>query len=290
MLNEIDPAKIDENTKWETIKELLKNDKRYRAVSSKSEREKLFLDFMAEKMAARQQSESSLLPAMAGKRLAPEDEKGGEPVKPQPRDRKEDEKILMEILKEHVKQTNLSWFDAEKLIEKDKRYPELELSSENKTYVYKSFIKWLKSVLIFCFAGNTKKPGKKHMQNRRERREQYKQLLKEMKEITYKSKFEECKKLLESDERYLQLPRHERQNLFNDYIRELEDNIKSQFKQMMKESAYITKDSQTEGQAFEDLVKVLRSADVRFRRMDAWPDARDYMLKEYIMKLKGKKK
>lgn len=114
--------------------------------------------------------------------------------------------------------------------------------------------------------------------------------MKEKKEITYKSKFDECKKLLETDERYLALPRYERQNLFNEYIKDLENTIFDQFKQMIKESQYINKDSQTEGPQFENLINVLRTADVRFRRMDAWPEERNSILREYINRIKNKSK
>ena len=115
-------------------------------------------------------------------------------------------------------------------------------------------------------------------------------MLKEKSEITYKSTFEESKRFLENDERYVLLSRYAREEQFNRYIKELQDNLKTQFKQMLKESSYITKDSQTKGSAFDDLVKVLRMADVRFRRMDSWPEERDAILKQYIERLKNVKK
>ena len=114
--------------------------------------------------------------------------------------------------------------------------------------------------------------------------------MKEHSEITYKSTFEEAKKNFESDERYLALSRHAREDLFDKYIKELVENVKTQFRQMLRESSYVTENSQIEGPAFDDLVKVLRMADARCRRMDSWPGERDYILKEYIRKLKSQKR
>ncbi len=126
-----------------------------------------------------------------------------------------------------------------------------------------------------------------------ERAEQYMQLLKEKKEITYKSKWDESKKYVESDERCLQLAKYERQNFFNDYVKQLVENVKEQFRKMLMECAYVSKDCATEGPQFDELVKILRTADIRFKRMDAFPEERDALLRDHIAKLRaaaGKKR
>ena len=138
MLNELDQKIIDETTKWETIKQILKEDPRYKAIGSKTEREKLFADYVSNILEERKAKE-----ILSQKRDFPEGSAVIEEQKPH-RDRKTEEAILLEVLKDHVKQTNLGWFDAEKLIEKDKRYIELEQIKGTMPYIYKDYMKNLK--------------------------------------------------------------------------------------------------------------------------------------------------
>lgn len=265
MLKEFDNTSLSEDTQWAEVKQQFKTDPRYKAIGSKTQREKLFLEYLAEVIEKR--NEDSMI---AGKREAPEDSKvqGA-------RDRKEDERKFKELLSDYIKQPNLTWFDAAKLIEKDKRYGELGSYAASMPDAYKDYMRSYK--YSSCY-------------HRQKLFSQYRDLLREHSEITYKSTFEESKKFLESDERYSALSRHAREDLFERYTKELVENVKTQFRQMLRESSYVTRDSQVEGQEFEDLVQVLRMADARCRRMDSWPEERNHILREHIRKLKGHKR
>ncbi len=96
MLGELDQNALNENTKWTDVKGKLKDDPRYKSIGSKTEREKLFVEHIAELMAQRQVGN-------AQKRGQPEPEE----KKP---DRKEEENTLMELLKKYVTQTNVLYW------------------------------------------------------------------------------------------------------------------------------------------------------------------------------------
>jgi hypothetical protein len=126
MLKEIDKTSIKEDTKWEEVKKRFKNDERYRAIGSKTQREKLYLEYLAEVMSER---EEELI--LTRKREAPEESHST----------KEQERIFKELLSDYIKQPNLTWLDAAKLIEKDKRYGELSGYIASMPYAYKDFMR-----------------------------------------------------------------------------------------------------------------------------------------------------
>ena len=111
-------------------------------------------------------------------------------------------------------------------------------------------------------------------------------LLKQKSSITHKSSYEEFRNELESDFRCTILPKYLRTNIFNEYVKSLQEKIINDYKKMLKETIYVTKDSATEGEDFNILVKLLREADLRFRYMDSYVETRDKILKEHIIKLK----
>ena len=133
MLKELDKDKITENTKWEDIKPLVKKDPRYSALNSKSERERLFCDYAARIIEKRQEK---LI--IEQKRDNPEDDLHR--VRSED-DRLNDAKLFQELLRDHIQQTNLTWFEAVKFIEKDKRYGQLSAYTASMQDAYKEYIK-----------------------------------------------------------------------------------------------------------------------------------------------------
>jgi len=140
MLKEkLDEENIDENVKWDDkIKEKFKSDERFKNVSSKTEREKIFNEFIKEII-----EEKNRHLKVSGENVK-ENEDEEQKFEKDFHDRKKDQELLMQILKDNIKQTNLSWFDTEKLIEKDKRYSQISLTNSDLNYVYKTFIKTLR--------------------------------------------------------------------------------------------------------------------------------------------------
>ena len=112
------------------------------------------------------------------------------------------------------------------------------------------------------------------------------------KDLTYKSKFEESRKLLEQDQRYLVLSKRERQEIFEEHIRMREKRLMVDVKKMLSETQYVNAMSPMEGEQLYGLISVLREADIRFKRMDHMPQERLRLLKEFIKGLKyaGNKK
>jgi len=129
MLKEINKESIKENTKWEEVKKKLKNDTRYKAIGSKTQREKLYSEYLAEIIDER---DDQLI--LKRKREAPEESYST-------RDAKEQERVFKELLSDYIKQPNLTWFDAAKLIEKDKRYGELSGYTAAMPYAYKEYMR-----------------------------------------------------------------------------------------------------------------------------------------------------
>lgn len=128
MLKEIDKELINEDTTWLEIKKQLKNDERYKAIGSKTQREKLFQEYQAEIINEREEQQ-----ILTRKRSAPEEDKA--------QTIQEQQRIFNELLNDYIKQPNLTWFDAAKLIEKDKRYGELSSFIASMPYAYKDYMR-----------------------------------------------------------------------------------------------------------------------------------------------------
>ncbi len=279
MLNELDQKALNEFTKWKEVKQKLKTDPRYKAINSKTERERMFFEHVTEVLEERKRRYGNIHKRGFGESAAP-NLTGESESEPPPTTKKDDMKVLYEIFHDHITQLNVGQpaigsSPGSKPSNSSKKTNAWPVSSSRP------------SACPTPTKNTSKAPSNGFLGwNRQERAQKYKELLVEKKEINYKSKYEETKKYLETDARCLILPKYERQNLFNEYIQELEDNIKAEYRKMLKESNYISKDSSVEDPHFSELVKVLRAADLRFRKMDSFAPERDQMLKDYILSLR----
>jgi hypothetical protein len=78
------------------------------------------------------------------------------------------------------------------------------------------------------------------------------------------------------------LSKRERQDIFNENIKIREKKLIDDCKQMLSETQYINENSTLDEKGIQQLISVLREADIRFKRMDHLPNDRLRLLQQQI--------
>jgi len=97
MLNELNQSNLNEFSKWKEVKKNLKSDPRYKAVSSKKEREKLFFEHITELLEQREKRYGN-----KRKRGFPEKEVPKDKEVEELKTKKDDQKLLSDLFKDHI--------------------------------------------------------------------------------------------------------------------------------------------------------------------------------------------
>ncbi|CAD5213148.1 unnamed protein product [Bursaphelenchus okinawaensis] len=184
----------------------------------------------------------------------------------------EQEQLFQNMLIDIIKNPDLSYHDGRKLLKKDSRYEELDLLE--------------KSTKERLFADHTHNLERK-------RREQFFQLLAEKEDITYRTKWRDARKILETDERYEKVISSERraEREFNDWALRQKDKIYEEFDALLRETKIITYQSQKmiqeNEQHLKDILAVLEN-DKRYLILNEEPDKRERLLEKYLTELDRK--
>lgn len=125
--------------------------------------------------------------------------------------------------------------------------------------------------------------------NMRERnKSNYVELLEQKVGLNQDITWHDAQHLLQNDPKYKAVQENDRENLFNNYKEDMLNRIIAQFEALVSERAdIINKDSPTEGEGFNEIIRVI-SNDVRAMRMATHPDKRDKIVRNKIRSLKYK--
>uniref|UniRef100_A0A7E4VE57 Transcription elongation regulator 1 n=1 Tax=Panagrellus redivivus TaxID=6233 RepID=A0A7E4VE57_PANRE len=176
------------------------------------------------------------------------------------------------ILKDLIKQFDLSWHDARKILKKDSRYKDLEvLSKDEKEDIFKQHIDGLK----------------------KRRREAFFQLLSEDERFDPNTRWKEAKKILFDDEKYAKviLSEHRTEDDFRDWRKVHLNALLKEFRLLLRETKIITYESKKKilinESHLSDILAVLEN-DKRYLVLKGCPEERERELEKYIDDLDAK--
>lgn len=181
---------------------------------------------------------------------------------------KKDESIqhFTALLSDLVRSADVSWRDTRKALRKDHRWEMAEhIDREEKEKLFEDHIE------------NLSKKSK----------EMFHKLLDETHEVTLTSTWKEVKKVIKEDPRYSKFSSSDRkrEREFNDYIHEKFVQAKGDFKELLKETKFITYKSkklmEESDSYYADIEKTLQN-DKRYLLLDCVSDERKRILLSFI--------
>ena len=172
------------------------------------------------------------------------------------------------LLTDLIKQSDYTWKEAKKILKKDARY-EAASDSLDKSERERLFDEHIDAL-------HAKK------------KENYRKMLDECKDITLDSEFRDVKKLIRDDPRYSKYSSSERkcEKLFNDYLRDRISMAKVAFRELLMETKRITDKSlslskdKDSGHMAE--IEELLSKDKRYIDLDSMAGERALILRNYM--------
>lgn len=173
------------------------------------------------------------------------------------------------LLIDLVRNPSISYREAKKLLKKDHRFEFVSsLDRSEKESLFESHI----DSLI------------------KKKREKFRQMLDEIKELSLSSVWRETRRLIKDDSRYLKFSTSDRkcEREFNDYMKERFALAKSDFKDLLKETKLLThktkKMIEDSEQHLQDIISVLQN-DKRYLILENFADDRRQILINYIAEL-----
>jgi len=120
---------------------------------------------------------------------------------------------------------------------------------------------------------------------RKNKKKEYKYLLAEKIGMNQDISWYDAQNILQYDKRYQNLLEEDRELIFKNYINGLFEKIEFDFNNLLKESAFITKDTLLDDISIKELINLLNS-DLRARRMAKYPEKRDKYIRARVKSLK----
>lgn len=182
---------------------------------------------------------------------------------------KHDEAVenFVALLTDMVRNPDLTWRDAKRDLKKDHRWELVEVLDRNERE--NIFEEHIKNLL-------------------KKKRDKFRELLEETKEITLDSKWRDIRRIIKDDPRYKKFSSSDRkcEREFNDYLKDKLGIAKAEFRELLKETKIITYKSkelmaETGDQHLQDIIAVLQN-DKRYLVLDSQPDDRRVLLMNYI--------
>lgn len=173
------------------------------------------------------------------------------------------------LLTDLVRSCDMSWRDAKKSLKKDHRWELVECLNRDE-----------REKLFTAHIDNLFKKKK----------EKYRELLDETKEVTLSSKWRDIRKLIKDDSRYKKFSHTDSkcEREFKEYLRDKLSVAKNEFRELLKETKIITYKSKKQMEESEqhllDIVAILQN-DKRYLVLDSYEDDRRHLLMSYITEL-----
>ena len=279
---------MERNSSWTETKEKIRDDSRYKALDSSTLREETFKNYISHLESVSTQSKNDETNENNKEKEKQERieaslrEREKEVARElsthlRERDKEREQHKHAEavehfnaLLSDLVRNADLSWREAKKILKRDHRWELVELLDRDER----------------------EKLFNEHIDNLfRKKREKFRELLDELKEISLNSSWREVRRLIKDDPRYIKFSSSERkcEREFKDYMRDKLANAKSEFRELLKETKIITYKSkklidETSEQHLLDIVAILQN-DKRYLILDSFEDERRHLLMNYITEL-----
>ncbi|XP_061595535.1 transcription elongation regulator 1 isoform X2 [Cololabis saira] len=268
---------IEGNQRWSKVKERLETDPRYKAVESSALREELFKQFI-EKQAksldmdkVRELERQARIEASLREREREVQKARSEQTKEIDREReqhKREEAIqhFKALMSDMVRSSDATWSDTRRNLRKDHRWESASLlEREEKEKLFNEHVEALA----------------------KKKKEHFRQLLDETVMITLTTTWKEVKKVIKEDPRCIKFSSSDRkrQREFEDYIKDKYITAKADFRNLLKETKFITYRSrkliQESEQHLKDVEKILQN-DKRYLVLECVPEERRKLIMFYI--------
>lgn len=259
------------------MKKKLDSDVRYKAVDSSSQREDWFRDYVSklqnesDEEAAKEREKQERIETSLREREKEVQRTLSTHLRERDKEReqhKRDEAMqhFSALLADLVRQSDLTWREAKRILRKDHRWELAELlDRDEKEKLFNEHIEQLS----------------------KRKKEKFRELLDEMQDVTLTSTWKEVKKQIKEDARYTKFSSSDRkcEREFKDYIRDKLVAAKADFRELLKESKFITyKSKKTLDESdthLKDIEKILEN-DKRYLVLDCIPEDRRKLIITYI--------
>uniref|UniRef100_T1IIS2 Transcription elongation regulator 1 n=1 Tax=Strigamia maritima TaxID=126957 RepID=T1IIS2_STRMM len=270
-------SEIDKHSRWSETKKKIDSDPRYKAIDSSSQREDWFRDYLSklqnesDEEMAKEREKQERIEASLREREKEVQRTLSTHLRERDKEReqhKRDEAVqhFSALLADLVRQSDLTWREAKRMLRKDHRWELAELlDRDEKEKLFNEHIEQLS----------------------KKKREKFRELLDETPSVTLTSSWKEVKKLIKEDSRYTKFSSSDRkcEREFRDYIRDKLVAAKADFRELLKETKFITYKSkkliEESDQHLKDTEKILEN-DKRYLVLDCIPEERQKLILNYI--------
>ncbi|RWS06816.1 hypothetical protein B4U79_04823 [Dinothrombium tinctorium] len=280
---------IDRHSKWSDIKEKIRDDPRYKAFDSSTLREDTFKSYISQLPSKydgeKNENEEDLKEREKQERIeASLREREKEVARElsthlRERDKEREQHKRAEaiehfnaLLTDLIRNADISWRDAKKMLKKDHRWDVADsLDRDEREKLFNDHIDNLY----------------------KKKREKFRELLAETKEITLSSSWRDIRRIIKEDPRYPKFSSSERkcEREFREYMKDKLASAKSEFRDLLKETKIITFKSkkmiEESEQHLQDIIAILQN-DKRYLVLDCIEDERRHLLMAYIDELDRK--
>lgn len=280
---------LDRHSSWTETKEKIRDDPRYKALESSSTREDIFKTYISRLEPSSNQGDSSDAENTDNVKEREKQERIEASLREREkevarelsthlreRDKEREQHKHAEavehfsaLLTDLVRNADVSWREAKKTLKKDHRWELVEtLDRDEREKLFNEHIDCLF----------------------KKKREKFRELLDETREITLSSSWREVRRLIKEDSRYSKFSSSDRkcEREFKDYMRDKLASAKSDFRELLKETKIITYKSKKMMEESEqhllDIVAILQN-DKRYLVLDCFEDERRHLLMNYITEL-----
>ncbi|XP_078488071.1 transcription elongation regulator 1 [Ciona intestinalis] len=264
--------KVEKYSRWSKAKSKLSSDARFNAVESSYQREQWWEEYarqhsVEDEDAGRKRRAEESLKARAEEVEREKAERTRE-IDSERQKHRLDEAVqhFKALLADMVRNTDLSWSETRRILRKDGRW-ELAtlLSKEDKEKYFMNHIDNL----------------------HKKKRSIFKTLLEETGKITVTTKWKEARKLVKHDPRFAKFSSSDRkrEREFEDFIKELVNEAKFEFRDLLRECKLIThktkENIRSNSQSMKEIISFLEN-DKRYLNLESIDREREDLLKTYI--------
>jgi len=281
---------LERHSKWTEVKEKIRSDERYKSLGSSSFREDVFKSYISSiasktESGIKKETEEDVKDREKQERIEASLREREKEVKRElsthlrERDKEREQHKHAEavehfnaLLTDLVRNADVSWREAKKVLKKDHRWDSLDLLEREERE--KLFNDHINNLL-------------------KKKREKFRELLDETKEIALTSNWRDVRRLIKEDSRYNKFSSSDRkcEREFREYMKDRLSNARSEFRDLLKETKIITYRSkkmiEESEQHLQDIIAVLQN-DKRYLVLDCIEDDRRHSLMSYIDELDRK--
>ncbi|KAG1680715.1 Transcription elongation regulator 1 [Nymphon striatum] len=268
---------LDKHSRWNEVKKSIDSDSRYKAVDSSSQREDWFKSYISSLTsdsdieATKEREKQERIETSLREREKEVQRTLSTHLRERDKERehhKHGEAIqhFNALLTDLVRQSDLTWKEAKRLLRKDHRWELVDsLERDEKEKLFHDHIDSLA----------------------KKKKEKFRELLEETSSFSLTSSWKEVRKLIKEDSRYLKFSSSDRkcEREFKDYMRDKLVSAKADFRELLKETKYITYKSkklcEESDQHMKETMEILKN-DKRYLVFESIPDEAEKMLNGYI--------